>query len=321
MNPSGGNTAALSPDAVKTAIDGVMWEEFTRAQQPGYLSVQDDFFFKQDTTERYAFIWDEDSNVGEFQETAEQEEIYNTDTFIGNQKTKISQKYTKQIPVSDEAFRADQVGKRNKLGTQVGDRARVTQDRKGLINTYGDAFAGNINTCPDGVSLASNSHVTLKGQTVDTLETGAFTPDNLWIGVTSLANQKSQDGDAGSHVLEGVVVPFLLYKTAKEVLNSDLAANSGENNLNIFETDYGQVRIAASIFLGSTYNSATNANTSFHLVGRNHAVTRKVFYELTTKMIPPESTANDSWLMRYKFHEVAFPGTWTGYVGHNGTTA
>lgn len=321
MNPTGGHTAALSPDAVKTAIDGVMWEEYTREQQPGYLSVKDSFFFKQDSTERYAFIWDEDSNVGEFQETGEQEDILNTDTFIGNQKTKFSQKYTKQIPVSDEAMRADQVGKRTKIGTQVGDRARVTQDRKGILSTYGDAFAGSINTTPDGVALASNSHVTLKGQTVDTLETGALTPDNMWIGVTSLANQKSQDGDAGSHVLEGTVVPFLLYKTAKEVLASDLVANSGENNLNIFETDYGQVQIAASIFLGSTYNTATNANTSFHLLGRNHQITRKVFYDLTTKMIPPEATNNDSYLLRYKFHETTFPGTWTAYVGHNGTTA
>lgn len=322
MFPTGGHTYQLSPDATKTAIDAVMYETYGRDQQPGYLRASDDFFFKQSSTEgKTAFIWDEDSNVGAFQKTGEQEEIFNTDTFIGNQKTKNSQKYTKQVPISDEAFRADQVGKRERIGMQVGDRARLTQDSETILNTYGDAFAGSINTTPDGATLASNSHTTLKGATVDTLETGAATPDNAWTMTVSLANQKGQDGDAGSQVFGGAVVPFLLYKTMKEILNSNLLANSAENNLNIFDTDYGQVRIAASIFLGSTYNSASNANTSYHFVSDNHMITRKVFYELTTKMIPPENTANDSYLLRVKYHEMAFPGSWTGYVGSNGTTA
>lgn len=321
MNPSGGHTFGLSPDACKTAIDAVMFEEYSREQQPGYLKASNDFFFKQDTTDKLAFIWDEDSNVGGFQKTGEEEEILNSDTRIGNQKTKLSQKYTKQVPISDEAFRADAVGKRERIGKQVGDRARVTQDSGSILDTYGDAFAGSINTTPDGDALASASHTTLKAVNVDNLETGVLTPDNLWTCVTTLANQPGQDGDAGSHVFEGIVVPFLLYKTAKEVMNSSLLANSAENNLNIFDTDYGTVRIAASIFLGSAYNANTNANTSYHLVSRNHMITRKVFYDLTTILIPPQNTANDTYLLRSKYHESVFPGSWTGYVGSNGSAA
>lgn len=321
MNPTGGHTFGLSPDACKTAIDAVMFEEYSREQQPGYLRASDSFFFKQDTTDKLAFVWDEDSNVGEFQETGEQEEILNSDTRTGNQKTKLSQKYTKQVPVSDEAFRADAVGKRARIGQQIGDRARVTQDRKSILNTYGDAFDGSQNTTPDGDALASASHTTLTGVNVDNLETGLLSPDNLWTCVTTLANQKGQDGDAGSHVFEGIVVPFLLYKTAKEVMNSQLLANSGENNINIFDTDYGSVRIASTIFLGSTYNSATNANTSYHVVSRNHMITRKVFYDLTTKLIAPEQTANDTYLYRSKYHESVFPGSWTGIVCSTGAAA
>ena len=116
-----------------------------------------------------------------------------------------------------------------------------------------------------------------------------------------------------------MVVPFTLYKTAKEVLDSQLAANSGENNINVFDTDYGTVRIAASIFLGSTYNTASNANTTYTVVSRNHMVTRKVFYDLTTLMIPPEATDNDTYLYRAKYHESVFPGSWTGIVSSSGT--
>lgn len=322
MNSSGGFTAGLSPDATKTAIDAALYETYTRAQQPGYLQAGDSFFYKQsDTGGKTAFIWDEDSNVGAFDQTGEQEDIKNTDTFVGNQKTKNSQKFTKQVPISDEAFRGDQIGKRAMIGQQIGDRAKLTQDSYAVLNTYGDSFAGTLNTTPDGQALASNTHTTLKGFTVDNLETGNATPDNVWTCTVSLAGQKGQDGDLGSHVFEGIVGPFVLYKTLKEILNSSLIANSAENNLNIFDTDYGQVQIAASAFLGSAYNGNSNANTSYHLLGRNHMIMRKTFYGLTTNMIPPEQTSNDSYIYRAKYHEVAFPGSWTGYVGSNGSAA
>lgn len=284
------------------------------------MRASDSFFFKNAPLNGISFIYDEDSGVGDFDEIGEQEEFLNTDSFIGNKTTKNSQKFYKQVPVSDEAFRADMHGKRDKIGRDCAAHARQTQDKKSILNTYGDAFAGSVHTTPDGQPLASNSHTSLKGVTVDNLETGTLTPDNLWTSVNSLANQKGQDGDAGSHLFEGFVTNFNLYKTAKEVMASSLEANSGENNLNIFDTDYGQVRIKSSIFLGSTYNSATNANTSYHLLGRNHQVMRGEFYGLTTDMKTPHETNNDSYVYVAKFHEVAFPGTWTGYVGSNGTT-
>lgn len=316
----GGFTTLLSPDACLTAIDAAMWEAYTREEQPGYLKASDSFFFKQDTLDKIAFIWDEDSNIGAYQVTGEQEEILNSDTFVGNTKTKRSLKYTKQIPVSDEAFRADYIGKRAQIGKQLGDRARMTQDRETLLDTYADAFAGSINTTPDGQALASNTHTTLKGFTVDNLETGAFSPDNAWTLTQSLANQAGQDGDTGSHLLEGVLSPFILYKTTKEVLNSVLLAGGALNNLNIFDTDYGNVQIRASVFLNSAVNKNSNANTSYHFIGRNHMITRKTFYDLTSTMIYPEYTANDSYIMRSKFHEAHLNGSWTAYVGSNGTT-
>src|SRR3990167_2723203 len=318
-NLVGGFTADLSTDAVRTAIDAVMYEEYDRERQPSYLSAQDDFFFKSSGIDKYSFIWDEYSNIGEFEETGEQEEITRTDVRIGNQTTVTIVKYFKSIPISWEAFKADQVGLRARIGQDIGDRGRQTSDKKSILNTYGDAFAGSVSTTPDGDAAASNSHTTLTGTTVDNLETGALAPDALWTAVTSLANQKSQDGDAGSYVFEGLIVPFTLYKTAKEVMNSVLVANSGENNVNIFDTDYGTVAIKASVFLGSTYNTNSNANTSYHLVSRNHQVMRKVFDGLNTDLIEPKYSDTDSWEHRSRFAEVAFWGSWNGYVGSNGS--
>lgn len=322
MFPTGGFTTLLSPDACQTAIDSVAWEEYMRELQPGYLSARDNFFFHQMTDDKIAHIWDEDSNVGSFQMTGEQEEILNSQSRIGNQKIARQQKWTKQIPISFEAFKTDQHGLRQKIGYQIGDRARLTQDKRTILDTYGDAFAGSINTTPDGQPLASNSHTTLTGTNVDNLETGALSgPDNLWTLVQSLANQQAQDGEAGSQVMEGIVVPFILYKAAKEILGSPLIPMSGENNLNVFETDYGQVMIRASVYLNSAYNPNTNANTSYHIVSRNHMITRNVLADLSMTMIQPEMTANDTYAERARFMESHFPESWTAYAGSNGTTA
>ena len=321
MNPTGGHTFGLSPDACQTEIDAVAWESYQAKQQPQYISATDEFFFKQSSSDLLGYTWDEDSNVGGFDEIDEQEVIPDTDTFLGNTTNVKMQKWVKQVPVSMEAFKADLHGKRARIGSQMGDRARQTQDRRAILNTYGEAFATTNQTTPDGAALASNSHVLLKtGAALDNLETGALNADNLWVVVQSLANQKAQDGEAGSYVFEGIFVPFILFKTAKEVLDSQLVPFSGENQINFFDTTYGQVRIGASIFLGSTYNTNSNANTSYHVLSNQHMIQRKVFMGLTTDLIDPTKTANDSWVYRARFLERHFPESWCGYVGSNGTT-
>ncbi|KKL86818.1 hypothetical protein LCGC14_1940930 [marine sediment metagenome] len=295
------------------------WETYEREQQPGYLSVRDEFWFKPSTDDAMVYVWDEDQNVGRFTITDEQEDIQTTDTRIDNQATKRQRKWMKQVPVSFEAFKTDQVGKRQRIGQQIGDRARLTQDELGVLDTFGDAFDGSINTTPDGDAWASDSHTTISGGTVDNLETGALNADNLWITVQSLANQKAQDDEAGSYVFEGILVPFILYKTAKETMASQLVPFSAENQVNLFDTDYGTVRIAASIFLGSTYNGNSNANTSYHVVGQNHMNQRKVLSDLSMTLLGPEHSANDTYQYRARYMESTFPESWSAYVGNNGT--
>jgi len=318
---TGGHTTGLSPDATQTAIDGVAWEEYMREQQPDYLSARDGFFFRQTDADEMVYIWDEDSNVGAFNEIGEQEDVPSDDTFIGNQTTARQRKWVKQIPISFEAFKTDQVGigKRAKIGEQMGDRARVRQDTTTVQDTYGDAFDGSVSTTPDGNSWANNSHTSLKSVTIDNLETAALSADGLWTTVQSLANQFAQDGEAGSQLFEGIVVPFILLKTVHETMDSDLIPFSGENQENIFQTIYGSVRIRASIYLGSTYNSNTNANTSYHVVSHNQQASRRVLSGLEMNIIEPQYTANDTYVERARYMESHFIQSWFGYVGNNGT--
>ena len=322
MNPTGGHTTGLSPDAFQVAINGVVYETYMREQQPDYLSANNPFCFRQSTGAEMVYLWDEDSNIGAYDEVDEQADIPSTDTFIGNTKSVRQRKWMKQIPVSFEAFKTEQVGinKRQEMGFQIGDRARLTQDKTTIGDTFADAFDGNISTTPDGDAWASNSHTTLKNFNVDNLETAALDADGLWTVVQSLANQLAQDGEAGSQVFEGIVIPFILLKTAHETLDSDLIPFSGENQDNFFKTIYGSsVRIKASIWLGADFNGNSNANTSYHVISRNMQASRKVLTGLETMLIQPQVTANDTFIERARYMESHFIASWFGYVGSNGT--
>ena len=226
----------------------------------------------------------------------------------------------KSIGVSDEAFKTDQVGKRQRIGEQIGSRMRVTKDRTAMVRLYGDAHNGTYFTTPDGANVASNSHTALKtGETVDNLETGALTPDTLWTGFVSLHTQKGQDGEiSGIHSPRGLLTCTTQYKHLKEILNSELIADSGENNLNIFETDYGRVAIGQSLYLNSAWDGGTYKSTAVHLVSDYHHMYRKVLSDVNNDLIEPRYSRTDTWEYRSRYLEVAFPATWEGYLGMQG---
>ena len=227
------------------------------------------------------------------------------------------------MPVSDEAMRADQHGRRQAIGAGIGNEAKRSRDSSGILETYADVFAGSVNTTPDGQPTSSASHVTLNGDTVDNLETAALDADGLWTCVSILAEQKGQNGEVASYNPFGILVPFTLYKTLKETLGSasaPLIPFSGENQLNIFESQYGQVSVKASVFLNATQNSATNAATSYHVLSAEHAIARKAWYGLTTEFVEAKYSDNDTHMIKSKYNEITFPESWYGSVHADGTT-
>ena len=171
------------------------------------------------------------------------------------------------------------------------------------------------------LTVRTGHQTTLKGFTVDNLETGALNADNLWTVVQSLANQLSQDGEAGGQLFQGILVPFILLKTVHETLDSDLIPFSGENQENFFRTVYGTgIRIKASIFLGSNFNANTNAATSYHVISENVQACRRVLTGLEMTLIEPKFTANDTYVERARFMESHFITSHFGSVHSNGST-
>ena len=316
----GGFTTTLSQDACRIAINEALYEALDRPRSPDAVGVDNEVFFRTSPIDTIAYIFDEDSNVGGFLETAEQQEIQSENTFIGNQKVVVVKKWMKSIGVSVEAFKTDQVEKRTRIGEQIGSRMRVTKNRTAMVRTYGDAFNATYFTTPDAANLASNSHIGLKnGDTIDNLETGAITTDSLWTGFVSLHTQLGQDGERSDiHEPRGLLSATTNYKALKEMLDSTLIANSGENNENIFDTVYGRLSLGQSVYLNSTWDGGTYKATAVHLVSDYHRIYRKVLSEVENDLIEPRYSRTDTWEYRSRYLEVAFPATWEGYVGMQG---
>src|SRR3990167_10646495 len=178
MNPTGGHTTTLSPDATQTAIDGVAYEVYNQEGQPASLEATDATFFKQEDFTSNAHIWDEYSGIPNIAEHQEQEIVKTVDVFLGNQKTQKVKFFKNDYPISVEAFKTDKGYIRDRIGRDVADAVIRKQKYIAIIDCYGDAFDGNNYTTPDGNSPANNSHTTLRGDTVDNLETGSMSPDS-----------------------------------------------------------------------------------------------------------------------------------------------
>ena len=311
---SGGN-----PSIVKTAIDSVFMSRFDREQEPGEVLATDGLFFNQDTTTKQAEITEVYLPPQLFVINNEEEEL-NQDTIItGNQVTHTINKYADAVFISDVFFEDDQHSIVDRTIREFGRSARLARDSFAFQQTYGDAFSGA--TTDDGVALVSNSHTNLNGDTIDNLETGALTPDNLKTLFLSLTLQKDQRGKLGAHNAAGLLVPRVLHDEAMEITKSELAANSAENNLNYFSTVYPGLRVGSSAFLDSAFNTLnSNADTSYFLIGQDHGITRWVRRGLKTNLVSPETDIRDRWIYKASYREIVAPVTWEGLAGSNGTT-
>lgn len=307
-----------NPSIVKTAIDTVFMSRFDREQEPGEVLATDGMFFRQEETSKAAEITEEYLPPSLFTINDEEEELEGTTPRTDNQITHTVNKYAEKMFISDVFFEDDQHNIVDRSIQEFGRKARLTRDAFAFRQTYGDAFSGA--TTSDGVALISNSHVALSGDTIDNLETGTLTPDNLKTLFVSLTLQKDQAGDLGAHNAKGLLVPRVLHDEAMEITKSELAANTAENNLNYFSTVYPGLRVGSSAFLDSAFNSLnTNADTSFFILAQDHGITRWVRRGLKTTLVSPDTDVRDRWLYKASFREIVAPITWEGIVGSNGT--
>ena len=301
-----------------SGLDEIFSSAYEMDKQPGEVRADDPLFFKQDNTDWLVIQYAESMGPGAFRVTIEDEEVDEATVRVGNRTTAEVFEFDRDIPIPQRYQESSQAyGTVERWVQELGIRARTSRDFEAFRRSYSDAFSV---TTPDGAALISNSHTNLNGDTIDNLETGALSADNLFTLIRSLRLQRAQDGSLGSAHADGLLVPTQLHRTATEVTKSELKPGVTDNDLNYFSQIYPGLQVGASEWLDSTYNTFnTNANTSYFLVSRMHSITRAVRIPIKSEYVGPEYDRKRRAFYRARFSERVYPGTWVGIAGSNGT--
>jgi len=307
----------LDASVVRTELDEVLFDEFDRGQEPGEVLATDSLFVKQEDTSKGYVIYSERKGPGAFEKHVQEQEVVEKSTLVDNKVTKEVENWKASLPVAIESYEDDQHSVVMEDVREMGSNARLTRDKDTIQTLYAEGF--DATTTPDAAYTWSNSHVNVNGDTIDNLETGTLTAANLEIIVKSLRLQKKQDGLLGAHNPAGLLVPVTLFPDAVEITQSELKADSAENNLNFFSKIYPGLVVGSSAFLDSDFNTYTNADTSYYLVSRNHRLVRNIRKGMTTSMIESKYDSKDRMIYKARYREVPSAKTWTGACASNGT--
>ena len=308
-----GLNGGLAANVVKTALDKVLVAEFDYLDTPDIATAMNQGVFKQQTTDRSAVVTEQFMGTGYFQNRSELQDVPQSQVRVGNQKTSTVLNWAQSLDISKNLFDDDQHSVVASAITNMGRNARVTRDKEAFA-MYNNGFTTQLTN--DGVALFSNSHVTLLGDTVDNLETGAFSAANLEAAWVSLLQQKTQDGTLGGHNMNVLLVPPVLFPDAQEVTGSELQPGTAQNNLNWVSKIYPGLMVKQSPFLSAGYGGS---NTAWFLMSRNHFITRFERQGLQTSMIDWQYQRNNNYVYKAEYREVYDTLSYEGSLGSNGT--
>lgn len=298
-------SSSLNPNVVKTALDDVFMQQWNGETRPGYVNALSGIVFNQEGMDSAAEIQEIFKGVGEWSERTEEEEVASSDPRITNQKTLNAINFANSVDIPKNFYDDSKHGAIDKMMEDFGRKARVTRD-KNAFAVYRDGF--DTTTTADDSYLFANDHTTISGATVDNLGTAAISPDSLNDGITKLGEQKDQAGVIMGSTPKTLLVPMALYKSACEIVDSELLADSADNNINVYSSKYG-IYVATTPYLGA---AAGGSDTAWFLLGDNNAITRFERQGIQTDLVDYKFQRNNTYIYKGEFREVV--GAWD-YVG------
>lgn len=306
----------------KVGLDEKFFMEYDRMAQPHEVFATDELFFRQTTEADSGFLQNaESSGPGDFRRVSRGEEVPVASVRIGNKQTLEINEFDQDIDFAQADLEdSEQYNMKADSVSEMGVAAATSRDKFTFEETYGNPFDATNAPTPDGAAFISNSHTSLSGATIDNLETGVLSADNLKVLVRSLRLQPRQGGGLGSYKFEAFLVALNLQETAVEITGSELKTGSGNNDLNWVSDIYPGMRVGTSEYLHSDYNNLnSNVDTTYFAISRRRKVTHCVRVGISTEWIDPSISRTRTAFYRARFRERAYPGTWSAVAGSNGT--
>lgn len=194
------------------------------------------------------------------------------------------------------------------------DKAKITQDYT-AFGLFRNGFTTALTA--DGVSIFNASHTLIGGGTQSNTASGAssaLSPTSLDTAIQNLVQQKDQSGVIRGNSPAVLLVPPSLWKHAREITDSALIADSGNNNVNVYRSALG-ITVWTSQFLGS---AAGGSETAWFLLAKRHGFTRLIRQGLETALTDWRFSQDLTYFYQANFRENYFCADYAGSYGSAG---
>ncbi len=304
--------ASTSPNVAHTALDFVYFQSYQDEAQisRGRAQASDPLVFKQKSASSDKVIYDQFGGGGLFAErTNEEAEIQQTSPRVTNNVSLTVKDFADAVDVPKNFMDDEKHGVIQKNVADMARRAKLSQDNYAIDRW---ALGFTTVTTNDGIAWFSASHTTIDGTTVDNLESGAITAATVETMIVTLGRQKQQGGVLGHFDANLIFVPLNSLKEASEIIDSELLAGTGNNNVNYLSKRYPGLELKFSPELDDT------STTAYFVASKEHSCNRWVREAVHTNYIP--WTQSKNWVGTYQcgYREVVAPISYEGTVGSSG---
>ena len=303
----------LAPDMVLTGLDEVFFSVFNREPMPQMADVTDGMIFIQDSTDRSGVITEQFKDAGLWEERAEREDLTEGTARADNKRTFTVAAFAQVIPISKHYFDDEQYGTIKETITKMAQKGMLT-DRKQGFGIYRNAFGTTLTN--DGAALVSASHTNLNSDTIDNYITAGLDESSVNTAINELIEQKDQAGDVVGFEASCLFVPNRLFKTAAEILDSELQSDTANNNINVYSSKYG-IYLKQSSYIGS---ALSGSDTAWFMLSRDHTIKRWKRQEIVTDLVDYKYASNFDYKYKAEFRNVYGAISYEGVIGSDGTT-
>ncbi len=190
-------------------------------------------------------------------------------------------------------------------------QAKNTQDAT-AFGLFRNGFTTSLTA--DGIAIFG-THVLIGGGTQSNTASAALTPTSLNTAIVSLGEQKNQAGVISGAAPSVLLVPLALWKHAREITDSALIADSGNNNINVYRSALG-ITVWTSHWLGS---AAGGSDTAWFLLATNHSFTRLIRQGVETALTDWRYSSDLTYFYQANYRENYFCADYAGSYGSTGT--
>ena len=305
-------TEAQNFSIVQTELDKVFFQSFDYDTTfPGVAHATTAEIFKPQETTHAAWIQSVNKGSGLFPAIGETAVVPLSTPSVTNKQTTKVLTFAQGIDISKQLFDDNMHGVWAADVEDFAQKAKDTQDYN-AFRVFRNGFTTELTA--DGNAFFS-THTLIGGGTQVNNGTAVLTPTSLNTAVTNLLEQKDQSGVIRGNSPAVLLVPPALWKHAREITDSALIADSGNNNVNVYRSALG-ITVWTSHWLGA---AAGGSDTAWFLLAKRHGVTRLVRQGIETALTDWRYSNNLTYRYQANLREEVFVADYAGSYGSDGT--